>query len=151
MVKYSTFPTAQVVENTRANVLKECSTTIREQDAWCVVPPHKCCEPMRESIRECEFNEVYLLVRKCDMDLKKLLKSSKHLEQVQVKSIVYDILCGLNYLHSAKIIHRDLKPANILINDDCTIQICDYGLARSMEGVFFESSLPVLKMDKPSS
>jgi mitogen-activated protein kinase 1/3 len=117
----------------------------------CIVPPHKCCEPMRESIRECEFNEVYLLVRKCDMDLKKLLKSSKHLEQVQVKSIVYDILCGLNYLHSAKIIHRDLKPANILINDDCTIQICDYGLARSMEGVFFESSLPVLKMDKPSS
>jgi len=106
---------------------------------------------MKESIRECEFNEVYLLVRKCDMDLKKLLKSSKHLEQVQVKSIVYDILCGLNYLHSAKIIHRDLKPANILINDDCTIQICDYGLARSMEGVFFESSLPVLKMDKSSS
>ena len=52
-----------------------------------------------------------------------------------MKSIVYDILCGLNYLHKSLIIHRDLKPANILINDDCTIQICDFGLARSLKGV----------------
>lgn len=69
------------------------------------------------------------------MDLKKLLKSSKYLEESQVKSIVYDMLCGLNYLHKSQIIHRDLKPANILINDDCTIQICDFGLARSLKGV----------------
>lgn len=53
-----------------------------------------------------------------------------------MKSIVYDILCGLKYMHSGGIIHRDLKPSNILVNDDCTIQICDYGLARSMDGVF---------------
>jgi mitogen-activated protein kinase 1/3 len=64
-----------------------------------------------------------------------------------VKSIVYDILCALNYLHSGNIIHRDLKPANILVNDDCTIQICDYGLARSMDGVQ-NTSLPSLTMEK---
>lgn len=46
------------------------------------------------------------------------------------------MLCGLLYLHKAQIIHRDLKPANILVNDDCTIQICDFGLARSMKGVY---------------
>ena len=55
------------------------------------------------------------------MDLKKLLKMNKFLEEVQVKSIVYDILCAVAYMHSAKLIHRDLKPANILVNDDCTI------------------------------
>ena len=49
--------------------------------------------------------------------------------------MVYDILCGLFYLHKAEIIHRDLKPANILVNDDCTIQICDFGLARSVKGI----------------
>mmetsp|Transcript_2955 Transcript_2955/g.4545 ORF Transcript_2955/g.4545 Transcript_2955/m.4545 type:complete len:81 (+) Transcript_2955:421-663(+) len=67
------------------------------------------------------------------MDLKKLLKSNKHLEEIQCKSIIYDILCGLNYLHKAYICHRDLKPENILVNDDCTIQICDFGLSRSLK------------------
>ena len=35
------------------------------------------------------------------MDLKKLLKSNRHLEEMQVKSIVYDILCACKYLHAA--------------------------------------------------
>ena len=55
-----------------------------------------------------------------------------------MKSIVYDILCGLKYLHKAKIIHRDLKPGNVLVNNDCTIQICDFGLARSMDGISWQ-------------
>ena len=67
------------------------------------------------------FNEIYMVIRLADADLKKLVKSKKHLEEVQVKSIVYDILCGLKYLHGKKIIHRDLKPGNILLNDNCTI------------------------------
>ena len=37
-------------------------------------------------------------------------------------------------MHSSCILHRDLKPANILLNDDCTVQICDFGLARSIRG-----------------
>ena len=38
-------------------------------------------------------------------------------------------------MHSAKVIHRDIKPANILINEDCTIKICDFGLSRSIVGI----------------
>lgn len=49
--------------------------------------------------------------------------------------LVYNILRGIVYLHSADVLHRDLKPANILINDDCTVKICDFGLARSVTGV----------------
>ena len=86
-----------------------------------ILPPNKCTEEPVEDLEGFEFNEVYMLLRKCDMDLKKLLKSSKHLEETQVKSIVYDMLCALKYLHSGNIIHRDLKPGNILVNDDCTI------------------------------
>ena len=33
-------------------------------------------------------------------------------------------------MHSAKILHRDLKPGNLLINSDCELRICDFGLAR---------------------
>lgn len=84
------------------------------------------------------FNDVYLILRLSDMDLKKLLKSNKFLDEYQVKSIIYDILCGLKYLHDSKIIHRDLKPGNVLVNDDCTVQVCDFGLARSMHGIYLK-------------
>jgi mitogen-activated protein kinase 1/3 len=38
-------------------------------------------------------------------------------------------------MHSARILHRDIKPANILINEDCGVKICDFGLARSLAEV----------------
>jgi len=41
----------------------------------------------------------------------------------------------MKYLHSANVLHRDLKPANVLVNEDCSVKICDFGLARSIAGV----------------
>jgi serine/threonine protein kinase len=38
----------------------------------------------------------------------------------------------MNFMHSLNIIHRDIKPANFLINEDCKVKICDFGLARVM-------------------
>ena len=38
-------------------------------------------------------------------------------------------------MHESRVIHRDLKPANILVNEDCSVKLCDYGLARSITGV----------------
>lgn len=65
----------------------------------CILPPEQCVSEPDPTVNE-TFDEVYLLLGKCDSDLKKLLKSSKSLEEAQVKSIVYDILCALKYLHS---------------------------------------------------
>ena len=49
--------------------------------------------------------------------------------------MVYNLLCAVRYIHSANVLHRDLKPANILVNEDCSVKICDFGLARSISGV----------------
>ncbi|GJX80009.1 mitogen activate protein kinase [Tanacetum coccineum] len=43
---------------------------------------------------------------------------------------LYQILCGLKYIHSANVLHRDLKPSNLLLNANCDLKICDFGLAR---------------------
>ena len=40
------------------------------------------------------------------------------------------VLRGLKYVHSAGVLHRDLKPSNLLVNADCDLRICDFGLAR---------------------
>mmetsp|Transcript_101244 Transcript_101244/g.226037 ORF Transcript_101244/g.226037 Transcript_101244/m.226037 type:complete len:343 (+) Transcript_101244:127-1155(+) len=44
----------------------------------------------------------------------------------------YQILRGLLYLHSCNVVHRDLKPSNILVNKNCDLKICDFGLARGL-------------------
>ena len=81
------------------------------------------------------FNVIYLVMEFAQSDLKKLFKSSIFLEPMHIKTLVYNMLCGIKYLHSAEVLHRDLKPANILINDNCSVKICDFGLARSVSGI----------------
>ena len=46
--------------------------------------------------------------------------------------LLYNMLCAVNFMHTAGIIHRDLKPANILTNSNCNVMICDFGFARAM-------------------
>jgi serine/threonine protein kinase len=65
-----------------------------------------------------------------DTDLYKLIMSPQYLTTPHIQTFLYQILVGLKYLHSSSVIHRDLKPANILLNEDCSLKICDFGLAR---------------------
>ena len=81
------------------------------------------------------FDTVYIVLRLSESDLKKVIKSAIHLQIKHISTVVYNLLCALKYLHSADVIHRDLKPANVLINEDCSVQICDFGLSRSLVGV----------------
>ena len=46
---------------------------------------------------------------------------------------VYQTLRALKSIHSAGIVHRDLKPANLLVNANCDLKVCDFGLARSVK------------------
>ncbi|KAI0676574.1 kinase-like domain-containing protein [Trametes maxima] len=50
--------------------------------------------------------------------------------QPVLKSLTFQLLNGLQYLHDAHIIHRDLKPANILVTSSGVVKIGDLGLAR---------------------
>jgi serine/threonine protein kinase len=41
-------------------------------------------------------------------------------------------LRSFKYIHSCDIIHRDLKPSNILLNENCDVKLCDFGLSRNL-------------------
>jgi len=78
------------------------------------------------------FKDVYMVFEFLDTDLYKLLQSEQYLTDEHVQSFLYQLLCGIKHIHAANCIHRDLKPANILLNEDCTLKICDFGLSRVM-------------------
>lgn len=67
-----------------------------------------------------------------DTDLYKIIKSNQELSDDHYKFIFYQICRALKFLHSANIIHRDIKPSNVLINEDCSIKLCDFGLSRNL-------------------
>lgn len=79
------------------------------------------------------FHEVYILCELMQSDLHKIISSPQMLTQDHVKLFLYQILRGVKYLHSAGIIHRDIKPGNLLVNSNCLLKICDFGLARVFE------------------
>ncbi|KAF4959022.1 hypothetical protein FSARC_10859 [Fusarium sarcochroum] len=76
------------------------------------------------------FNETYLYEELMECDLAAIIRSGQPLTDAHFQSFIYQILCGLKYIHSANVLHRDLKPGNLLVNADCELKICDFGLAR---------------------
>ncbi|PWN19795.1 Pkinase-domain-containing protein [Microstroma glucosiphilum] len=80
-----------------------------------------------------QFNEVYLYEELMEADLHAIIRSGQPLSDAHFQSFIYQTLCGLKYIHSASVLHRDLKPGNLLVNADCELKICDFGLARGFE------------------
>jgi len=79
------------------------------------------------------FNDIYIILDLMDTDLERIIGSNNDLTDHHIQYFVYQILRGLKYIHSAKVIHRDLKPSNLLLNADCDLKICDFGLARGVK------------------
>jgi len=77
-----------------------------------------------------DFDDIYIITDLMETDLHRVIYSKQVLNEEHHQYFSYQIIRGLKYLHSANVVHRDLKPGNILVNKNCDLKICDFGLAR---------------------
>ncbi|KAL4079449.1 CMGC/MAPK protein kinase [Scleroderma citrinum] len=78
------------------------------------------------------FKEVYLIQELMETDMHRVIRT-QDLSDDHAQYFVYQTLRALKALHSADVIHRDLKPSNLLLNANCDLKVCDFGLARSVK------------------
>lgn len=87
---------------------------------------------LREIVVGSTLNKIYLVLEYADHDLLSILdRMSKPYSPSEVKSLMKQLLEGVQHLHDNWILHRDLKPANLLITNGGILKICDFGLARN--------------------
>jgi len=79
------------------------------------------------------LDDIYVYQELMETDLASIIKSPQPLSDEHIQFFLYQILRGLKYIHSGGIIHRDLKPRNLLVNSNCDLKICDFGLSRTIE------------------
>lgn len=75
------------------------------------------------------MRDVYIVQCLMETDLHHVIRAHQMTGE-HICYFLYQILRGLKYIHSANVLHRDLKPSNLLINGNCDLKICDFGLAR---------------------
>ena len=93
-----------------------------------------------ENIIQCidiyeDYKHLYLIYEYIPFELKQIyISSSIENEKVnytyKIINICFGILNGLNHLHSYNIIHRDIKNSNILVNENYTPKIIDFGFSK---------------------
>ncbi len=67
------------------------------------------------------------------MTLDKLIDSSKGLDSETALNIFTQALDGFSYAHKRSVVHRDIKPSNMILNDDSTLKILDFGIAKVID------------------
>lgn len=82
-----------------------------------------------------EDKSIFIVFDYAEHDLLQIIHYHTHpdrkpIPESIIKSVLWQLLNGVSYLHQNWILHRDLKPANIMVSSDGVVKIGDLGLAR---------------------
>uniref|UniRef100_A0A0G4FDY3 Protein kinase domain-containing protein n=1 Tax=Chromera velia CCMP2878 TaxID=1169474 RepID=A0A0G4FDY3_9ALVE len=78
------------------------------------------------------YTEVYMRSAMMPTDLHSVLATRQPLSEDHHRFFMFQLLSALDFLHKARVLHRDVKPRNILLNQECDLKLCDFGLARTL-------------------
>ena len=74
--------------------------------------------------------KIYIIMEYCENgELFNRIIDEKKLPEEECSFFYYQLINGLEYIHSKQIIHRDLKPENLLLTKNDTLKIIDFGLS----------------------
>lgn len=82
-------------------------------------------------------NKVFFMVMEYvkGKTLERILEKEKILDSEKAVDYVKQVCYGIDHAHKNKIIHRDLRPSNIMISDDGTAKITDFGTSAWLNNV----------------
>lgn len=78
-------------------------------------------------------DRLYMQLELCQGSLSDYLRESKVVVEQRVWSILLDLLLAVKSLHDKNLIHLDIKMDNILVADDGTCKLADFGLVVDAE------------------
>eukprot|EP01147_Barroeca_monosierra_P010531 gene10530-2658_t len=79
-----------------------------------------------------KFRDIYVVMELQETNLHRIIHSKQALSEEHVRYFMFQLLSGLQFIHASGVLHRDIKPGNLLINSNCSLKICDFGMARAL-------------------
>ena len=62
--------------------------------------------------------------------LEEYVKKYGFMDDAQIKNVVLQLCAGLEAVHSCGIVHRDINPSNVMLDENGTVKIIDFGISR---------------------
>ena len=84
-----------------------------------------------------DSSRYYIIMEYCSKgELFNHIVEQQHFDEEKSAFYYYQLISGIEYIHSKKVCHRDLKPENLLLNEENILKIIDFGLSN----FFFEEN-----------
>lgn len=88
---------------------------------------------LRDVVVGTNRDAVFLLFEYCAHDLGNICRNIRNpFKESEIKTLVYQLLSAVEFLHARWIVHRDIKLSNLLYTQDGRLKLADFGLARTL-------------------